>query len=261
MTSPYFMLVFAFFLFGNRITRRKVLAAVLAFVGCVFIIGVVDSPGDMDVLGVAIGLLSGATLAAFTIGSKYVGERGCSENSAMFYFFLFSALLVLPLSDFGCISSVEQPVDTGLRPDHGRDVHPSAQLHHRICREKGGSGRGLHNHDFQPHRLHDLRRARLRRRVRSLGRAGNSARDGRHNDPGASGIRQKEIRQDCGPRSMPWRGLRREKETRNDGGCAHLLLGGRAPLRQGKGVPLPAIPLPLRLGFYIYRPFRAPWEG
>ena len=106
MTSPYFMLVLAFFLFGDRITRRKVLAAVLAFVGCIFIIGIVDSPGDMDVLGVAIGLLSGLTLAAFTIGSKYVGERGHTENSAMFYFFLFSALLVVPISDFGCISFV-----------------------------------------------------------------------------------------------------------------------------------------------------------
>ncbi|MBO4797562.1 MAG: DMT family transporter, partial [Candidatus Methanomethylophilaceae archaeon] len=60
---------------------------------------------DMNVLGVAIGLLSGVTLAAFTIGSKYVGERGYSENSAMFYFFLFSALLIMPFSDSGCIFS------------------------------------------------------------------------------------------------------------------------------------------------------------
>ncbi len=105
MTSPYFMLVFAFFLFGDRITGRKVLAAVLAFAGCIFIIGIADDPGDMNVLGIATGLLSGATLAAFTIGSKYVGERGYSENSAMFYFFLFSALLIMPFSDSGCIFS------------------------------------------------------------------------------------------------------------------------------------------------------------
>jgi len=106
MTSPYFMLVFAFFLFGDRITRRKVLAAVLAFIGCIFIIGLVEDVGSVDVLGVAIGLMSGMTLAAFTIGSKIIGGRGYSENCAMFYFFLFSAILVAPLSDFNCLWSV-----------------------------------------------------------------------------------------------------------------------------------------------------------
>ena len=106
MTSPYFMLVFAYFLFGDKVTRRKVLAVVMAFVGCVFIIGLVNGVDNIDILGVAIGLLSGMTLAAFTIGGKVIGERGYSENSAMFYFFLFSAILVAPLADFNTIWTV-----------------------------------------------------------------------------------------------------------------------------------------------------------
>lgn len=103
MTSPYFILVFAFFLFGDKITKRKVLAAVLAFIGCMFIIGVMNGEKDIQAVGIVIGLLSGITLAAFTLGSKYVGEKGYSENTAMFYFFLFSALLVAPLTDFGLL--------------------------------------------------------------------------------------------------------------------------------------------------------------
>lgn len=103
MTSPYFILVFAFFLFGDKITKRKVLAAVLAFIGCMFIIGVMNGEKDIQAVGIVIGLLSGMTLAAFTLGSKYVGEKGYSENTAMFYFFLFSALLAAPLTDFGLL--------------------------------------------------------------------------------------------------------------------------------------------------------------
>lgn len=106
MTSPYFMLALAYFLFGHKVTMRKVLAVMLAFIGCIFIIGLVNGVENVNLFGVAIGLLSGLTLAAFTIGGRYVGERGYSENTAMFYFFLFSSLLIAPLSDFGLIWSV-----------------------------------------------------------------------------------------------------------------------------------------------------------
>ena len=106
MTSPYFILVFAYFLFGDRITKRKILAAVMASIGCIFIIGLLNGTEHLDVFGLAVGLLSGMTLAAFTIGGKYVGEMGYSENTAMFYFFLFSALLIAPLTDFAGIYEV-----------------------------------------------------------------------------------------------------------------------------------------------------------
>ena len=106
MTSPYFVLFFAFFLFGDKITRLKILAVILAFIGCIFIIGVFNDEVDFKLSGLVAGLLSGITLAAFTIGGKFVSKRGYSENTAMFYFFLFSALLIAPLTDFGHIFTV-----------------------------------------------------------------------------------------------------------------------------------------------------------
>jgi len=106
MTSPYFVLIFAFFLFRDKITRMKVLAAVLAFLGCIFIIGLTDGEVDFSFMGLVIGLLSGITLAAFTIGGKFVSRRGYSENTAMFYFFLFSAIIIAPFTDFGHIFSL-----------------------------------------------------------------------------------------------------------------------------------------------------------
>ena len=102
MTSPYFMLVFGVFLFGSRITRRKVLAAFIAFLGCIFTIGLFNSGlENIQTMGLVFGILSGITLAAFTVGSKYVEKKGYSENTAMFYFFLFSALLSVPFANLG----------------------------------------------------------------------------------------------------------------------------------------------------------------
>ena len=106
LTNPYFIMVFAFFLFGDKITKRKVLASVIEFLGCIFIIGVVEDPSNISFLGVLFGLLSGITLAAFTLGSKFMEKLNYSENTTMFYFFFFSAVLLLPFSDYGHIAGI-----------------------------------------------------------------------------------------------------------------------------------------------------------
>lgn len=106
LTNPYFIMVFAFFLFGDKVTRRKLLASVIELLGCMFIIGVLEDPGSISVLGVLFGLLSGVTLAAFTLGSRCVEKLHYSENTTMFYFFFLSAVLLIPFADFGHISGI-----------------------------------------------------------------------------------------------------------------------------------------------------------
>lgn len=106
LTNPYFIMIFAFFLFGDKVTKRKLLASVIEFLGCIFIIGLLEDPGSISVMGVIFGLLSGVTLAAFTLGSRCVEKLNYSENTTMFYFFFFSALLLIPFADFGHISGI-----------------------------------------------------------------------------------------------------------------------------------------------------------
>ena len=105
MTEPYFIMVFAFFLFGIRITKRNILASLIMFLGCLLITGYVGGSGDNPIVGVALGLFSGITLAAFTLASKYTETRDISVNTSMFYFFFFSALMVLPFADYNAIST------------------------------------------------------------------------------------------------------------------------------------------------------------
>ena len=106
LTNPYFIMIFAFFLFGDKVTKRKLLAAVIEFLGCIFIIGVLEDPGSISVMGVVFGLLSGVTLAAFTLGSRCVEKLNYSENTTMFYFFFLSSVLLVPFADFGHISGI-----------------------------------------------------------------------------------------------------------------------------------------------------------
>ncbi len=106
LTNPYFIMIFAFFLFGDKVTKRKLLAAVIEFLGCIFIIGVLEDPGSISVMGVIFGLLSGVTLAAFTLGSRCVEKLNYSENTTMFYFFFLSSVLLVPFADFGHISGI-----------------------------------------------------------------------------------------------------------------------------------------------------------
>ncbi len=106
LTNPYFIMIFAFFLFGDKVTKRKLLAAVIEFLGCIFIIGVMEDPGSISAMGVIFGLLSGVTLAAFTLGSRCVEKLNYSENTTMFYFFFLSSVLLVPFADFGHISGI-----------------------------------------------------------------------------------------------------------------------------------------------------------
>ena len=99
MTNPYFVMVFSLFLFKIKITPRKIAACGLAFIGCLLISGFATGNGHICPEGVLCGVFSAITLAAFTIGGRFVGERGYTENTSMMYFFGLSALMMLPLKD------------------------------------------------------------------------------------------------------------------------------------------------------------------
>lgn len=99
MTNPYFVMVFSLILFKISITRTKILASLVTLTGCTMIIGLFDDSGHICVEGISMALLSAVTLAAFTIGGRFIGDRGYSENTAMMYFFGFSALMIAPLAD------------------------------------------------------------------------------------------------------------------------------------------------------------------
>ena len=89
-TAPAIVMVLSFFLFGEKFTKRKVLALVLTFVGCVLVTGVLTDAGNVTGLGVLTGLGAGLGYALYSIFSRYALERGYHSFTITFYTFLIA---------------------------------------------------------------------------------------------------------------------------------------------------------------------------
>lgn len=93
-TAPCFVLIFSVFLFGEMLTKRKVLALVFAFGGCVLTAGIIGS-GEFNALGFAMGVGSGFGYSLYTIFSKFA-LRKYHPFTITFYTFLVAALALAP---------------------------------------------------------------------------------------------------------------------------------------------------------------------
>ena len=108
-TAPAFVMVMSFFLFKESMTKRKVLALVVAFVGCVFVSGVVTGGGDLNVRGILVGLGAGFGYALYSIFGRYALQRGYTSITITFYTFLFATVATIFMVD---VSSIYNIVET-----------------------------------------------------------------------------------------------------------------------------------------------------
>ncbi len=101
LTAPYWVLLFSVILFGEAVTRRKIVAILMAFSGCIFATGVLEKGISFDTLGVCFGLLAGIAFAVYTIGNKVIIDRGYGPITALVYVLLFATVCCVPFVDFG----------------------------------------------------------------------------------------------------------------------------------------------------------------
>ena len=113
MTAPYYVLVISLFLFRERITLMKILAMLVAFIGCIFVTGVITgSMHSLDFVGVASALISGLFFGLYTIGCKLCSDKGYKPVTTMMYTFLFASLMTIPFAND--VKVVESFVDVHL---------------------------------------------------------------------------------------------------------------------------------------------------
>ena len=113
MTSPYYIMLMAYFFFGEKITKRMAIASIIALVGCLFATGAILGVDRLDVLGIFAGIGSGVAYAAFVIGSRISMERDYTPQGTLFYTFLFGALFSIPLVDFeGITTAMSNSIST-----------------------------------------------------------------------------------------------------------------------------------------------------
>ena len=96
-TAPVFVMLFSAVLFREPIGRRKVLALVMTFAGCLLVAGM-PGGGSVSPRGFLTGLGAGAGYALYSIFSRFALEKGYSSATISLYTFLFAGAAALPLS-------------------------------------------------------------------------------------------------------------------------------------------------------------------
>ena len=97
-TAPAFVIVMSAFLFREQITKRKVLALILTFAGCVCVSGLMRGGASMSAKGFFVGLGAGVGYALYSIFSRYALERGYRSLTITFYTFLFAVFGTIPFT-------------------------------------------------------------------------------------------------------------------------------------------------------------------
>ncbi len=97
-TDCYFMLIVSYFMFRGDLTPMRIMAAVIGFFGCAILVGVfTEDIGNIDALGVLIGLGAGVAGTFYAVGLKVTMTKGYDPVTVLFYVFLLGSIMMLPI--------------------------------------------------------------------------------------------------------------------------------------------------------------------
>lgn len=97
-TAPAFVTIFSRIIFKEFLTPRKILALIVTFVGCTFVIGIFPNMNEtFSSLGLILGLGSGFFYGLYSIFGKFALKKYDSLTITV-YTFLFAAVAVTPFS-------------------------------------------------------------------------------------------------------------------------------------------------------------------
>lgn len=104
-TAPIFVMIMSCLFFKEKLNAKKVIACVIAFLGCLFISGVI---GVNSVPGRAIvtGLLSGFGYALYSIFGRVAINKGYNSVTITMYTFIFASLGSIPFANVGEIPAI-----------------------------------------------------------------------------------------------------------------------------------------------------------
>ena len=92
--SPFFAILFSYFILKEKITPVQGLSVLVAFIGSLFIIK--PTLANMDLFPSLIGLLGGIGAGAAYTMVRVLGKKGTNKTLIVLFFSTFSCLVVLP---------------------------------------------------------------------------------------------------------------------------------------------------------------------
>ena len=103
-TSPIFVTIMSAMFFKEKLTLKKCIAVICAFIGCVLITGL-GTDTALSIKGLTAGLISGFCYALYSIFGKFALAK-YSSLTVTAYTFLFASLAAVPLADFGAMTEL-----------------------------------------------------------------------------------------------------------------------------------------------------------
>lgn len=105
--APIFVIVFAFVLFGEVISKKKIISIIFALVGCALTSGVFENNTSMHWtwIGILAGSASAVFYALYSIFSKVGMERRYPALTITFYSMLVIAITLLPFTQWENIAN------------------------------------------------------------------------------------------------------------------------------------------------------------
>lgn len=95
-TAPFIMVFLAAIFFKEKITVKKLLACILAFLGCCLVAGIFSQDNTITGVSILTGVASGFFYALYTVFSRYSLSKGYVVLTITFYTFVFSLIGSLP---------------------------------------------------------------------------------------------------------------------------------------------------------------------
>ena len=104
--APIYVLIFAYVLFREKITSKKVICMLLAILGCVLMTGVLESDlSSIPLFGILSGIGAGLFWAIYLMASKKSIEDGNHTYTILIYCTVFLSLALIPFTDFNQIGN------------------------------------------------------------------------------------------------------------------------------------------------------------
>ncbi|MBR2490006.1 MAG: EamA family transporter [Ruminiclostridium sp.] len=90
-TAPTFVVILSAILFKDKITKQKLAALIIAFLGCSFVTGIWSGGLEVTPLGIALGLASGLSYSLYTVIGRF-GLQHYQPFTVTFYSLLFAGV-------------------------------------------------------------------------------------------------------------------------------------------------------------------------
>lgn len=105
-TAPAMVMVLSLFVFKEKLTKEKVFALLLSFVGCALVTGIIGGNLVLNLPGILTGLGAGLGYSLYTIFSRIALEKGYHPFTITTYTFIFTAIGNLFVCDIEAVATV-----------------------------------------------------------------------------------------------------------------------------------------------------------